>query len=144
MEGSLALRSYYTRAGFIQVGRRDFDGPWHSAVLLEKQLASGRHEPHSRRPIPTGPERIPIAADECGRKVRRLEVPDKLLSRLVWLERGDEARCGRDYTSAYRFHPFERRRRCGAPRRRGDVHRRRQQRGKISASAGDSCKAQQC
>jgi len=33
------------------VGRRDFDGPWHSAVLLEKQLASGRHEPHSRRPI---------------------------------------------------------------------------------------------
>src|ERR1035437_2497221 len=79
--------------------------------------------------IPTGTERIPIAADECGRKVRRLEVPDKLLSRLVWLERGDEARCGRDYTSAYRFHPFERRRRCGAPRRRGDVHRRRQQRG---------------
>jgi hypothetical protein len=51
VEGSLALRSYYTRAGFLQVGRRDFDGPWHSAVLLEKQLASGRHEPHSRRPI---------------------------------------------------------------------------------------------
>ena len=71
MEGSLALRSYYTRAGFLQVGRRDFDGPWHSAVLLEKQLASGRHEPHSRRPIPhrtrthahRGIERMFVEAD---------------------------------------------------------------------------------
>jgi GNAT superfamily N-acetyltransferase len=39
VEGNLALRSYYARAGFLQVGRRDFDGAWHSAVLLEKQLA---------------------------------------------------------------------------------------------------------
>lgn len=39
VESNPALRNYYVRAGFRQIGRRDFDGPWHSAVLLEKQLA---------------------------------------------------------------------------------------------------------
>jgi GNAT superfamily N-acetyltransferase len=34
-----ALRSYYARLGFRQVGRRDFDGPWHSAALLERDIA---------------------------------------------------------------------------------------------------------
>ena len=33
-----ALRSYYARIGFREVGRRDFDGPWHSAVLLEREI----------------------------------------------------------------------------------------------------------
>lgn len=38
-EGNPALRSYYARAGFRQRGRRDFDGPWHGVVRLEKPLA---------------------------------------------------------------------------------------------------------
>ncbi|HEX8496931.1 MAG TPA: GNAT family N-acetyltransferase, partial [Actinomycetales bacterium] len=38
VESNPVLRAYYRAAGFSQVGRRDFDGPWHSAVLLEKQL----------------------------------------------------------------------------------------------------------
>ncbi len=33
------LRRYYGRLGFREVGRRDFDGPWHSAVLLERDIA---------------------------------------------------------------------------------------------------------
>jgi GNAT superfamily N-acetyltransferase len=39
VQGNLALRSYYARAGFREVGRRELDGPWQSVVLLEKQLA---------------------------------------------------------------------------------------------------------
>jgi hypothetical protein len=35
----LTLRSCYDRVGFHPAGRRDFDGRWHSAVVLEKQLA---------------------------------------------------------------------------------------------------------
>lgn len=39
VESNLALRKYYKALGFSEVGRRDFDGPWFSAVLLEKSLA---------------------------------------------------------------------------------------------------------
>lgn len=39
VETNRALRIYYARAGFHEVGRRDFDGPWHSAVLFEKGLS---------------------------------------------------------------------------------------------------------
>jgi ribosomal protein S18 acetylase RimI-like enzyme len=38
-EGNAGLRRYYARLGFREVGRRDFAGPWHSVVLLER---SGR------------------------------------------------------------------------------------------------------
>lgn len=38
VEGNARLRSYYRDLGFLEVGRRDFDGPWYSAVLLEKRL----------------------------------------------------------------------------------------------------------
>lgn len=39
-EGNPALRRYYAGLGFREVGRRDFDGLWFSAVLLEKPLRS--------------------------------------------------------------------------------------------------------
>lgn len=39
VETNHGLRRYYQRLGFVEVGRRDFDGPWFSAVLLEKRLA---------------------------------------------------------------------------------------------------------
>lgn len=39
VEGNLDLRRYYRRQGFEEVGRRDFDGPWFSAVLMEKWLS---------------------------------------------------------------------------------------------------------
>lgn len=39
VERNLDLRRYYRRHGFREVGRRDFDGPWFSAVLMEKRLA---------------------------------------------------------------------------------------------------------
>ena len=42
VETNLALRTYYKQRGFTEVGRRDFDGPWYSAVLLEKVLRSKR------------------------------------------------------------------------------------------------------
>jgi ribosomal protein S18 acetylase RimI-like enzyme len=42
VESNEVLRRYYRRLGFVEVGRRDFDGPWYSAVLLEKVL----HETH--------------------------------------------------------------------------------------------------
>ncbi len=38
VESNGALRSYYARLGFREVGRRDFDGPWLAAVLLEKPV----------------------------------------------------------------------------------------------------------
>ena len=38
VESSEALRRYYRVLGFSEVGRHDFDGPWYSAVLLEKEL----------------------------------------------------------------------------------------------------------
>ncbi|MBI4943147.1 MAG: GNAT family N-acetyltransferase, partial [Actinobacteria bacterium] len=38
VEGNAALRSYYARLGFREVGRRDFDGPWFAAVLLERPV----------------------------------------------------------------------------------------------------------
>lgn len=38
VENNHALRNYYARAGFQEVGRRDLDGPWHPAVLLEKLI----------------------------------------------------------------------------------------------------------
>lgn len=39
VEGNPRLRRYYAGLGFREVGRRDFDGPWHSAVLLERYIA---------------------------------------------------------------------------------------------------------
>ncbi|MGH3408209.1 MAG: GNAT family N-acetyltransferase, partial [Streptosporangiaceae bacterium] len=39
VEGNPGLRRYYARLGFREVGRRDFDGPWHSTVLLERDIA---------------------------------------------------------------------------------------------------------
>lgn len=41
VESNEALRHYYRALGFSEVGRRDFDGPWYSAVLLEKDLRLG-------------------------------------------------------------------------------------------------------
>lgn len=41
VESNTALRTFYQRQGFQEVGRRDFDGPWYSATLLEKILPSG-------------------------------------------------------------------------------------------------------
>ncbi|MGB8652085.1 MAG: GNAT family N-acetyltransferase [Mycobacteriales bacterium] len=38
VESNARLRAYYAAQGFAEVGRRDFDGPWFSAVLLEKEL----------------------------------------------------------------------------------------------------------
>jgi len=39
VESNTRLRGYYAALGFAEVGRRDFDGPWFSAVLLEKRLS---------------------------------------------------------------------------------------------------------
>ena len=38
VESNAGLRAYYARLGFREVGRRDFDGPWFAATLLEKVL----------------------------------------------------------------------------------------------------------
>ena len=38
VESNAGLRAYYRRLGFTEVGRRDFDGPWLPATLLEKAL----------------------------------------------------------------------------------------------------------
>lgn len=38
VESNPGLRAYYARLGFREVGRRDFDGPWLAATLLEKRL----------------------------------------------------------------------------------------------------------
>ncbi len=39
VESNSALRAYYARSGFTEVGRRDFTGrPWHPVVLLQKRL----------------------------------------------------------------------------------------------------------
>jgi GNAT superfamily N-acetyltransferase len=40
VESNAALRAYYGSLGFREVGRRDFDGPWFSATLLEKPLTT--------------------------------------------------------------------------------------------------------
>ncbi len=37
-ETNQVLRRYYASLGFVRVGRRDFEGHWLSAVLLEKHL----------------------------------------------------------------------------------------------------------
>jgi len=37
-EENHALRRYYSRQGFDEVGRRDSDGGWYSVVLLEQRL----------------------------------------------------------------------------------------------------------
>lgn len=42
VESNAALRAYYGRLGFREVGRRDFEGPWFSATLLEKSLTTAR------------------------------------------------------------------------------------------------------
>lgn len=39
VESNTRLRAFYAALGFEEVGRRDFDGPWFSAVLLEKRLS---------------------------------------------------------------------------------------------------------
>jgi ribosomal protein S18 acetylase RimI-like enzyme len=45
-ESNPALRSYYRRHGFVEVGRRDFDdGRWFNVVLLEKTLRSTGERP---------------------------------------------------------------------------------------------------
>ena len=41
VESNTALRTFYHRQGFQEVGRRDFDGPWYSATLLERTLQAG-------------------------------------------------------------------------------------------------------
>lgn len=41
VETNRALRAYYAGRGWREVGRRDFAGPWFSAVLMEKQLPDG-------------------------------------------------------------------------------------------------------
>ena len=41
VESNMPLRDYYARAGFTEVGRREFTHrSWHPVVLLEKRLAS--------------------------------------------------------------------------------------------------------
>jgi GNAT superfamily N-acetyltransferase/ubiquinone/menaquinone biosynthesis C-methylase UbiE len=47
VESNSRLRRYYAEGGFSEVGRRDFDGPWHSAVLLEKVLREATRLPRS-------------------------------------------------------------------------------------------------
>jgi ribosomal protein S18 acetylase RimI-like enzyme len=41
VESNPGLRAFYQRQGFQEVGRRDFDGPWHGATLLEKTVHTG-------------------------------------------------------------------------------------------------------
>ena len=41
VESNTVLRTFYQRQGFQEVGRRDFDGPWYSATLLERVLRAG-------------------------------------------------------------------------------------------------------
>lgn len=41
VESNADLRDHYRAAGWREVGRRDFAGPWHSAVLLERSLDRG-------------------------------------------------------------------------------------------------------
>lgn len=38
VESNAALRAFYRRQGFREIGRRDFNGPQFSATLLEKRL----------------------------------------------------------------------------------------------------------
>ena len=40
VESNTRLRAYYQELGFTEVGRLERDGPWYSAVLLEKRLAT--------------------------------------------------------------------------------------------------------
>lgn len=47
VESNHALRRYYRAHGFLEVGRRDFDGPWFSAVLLERPVTASTER---RRP----------------------------------------------------------------------------------------------
>lgn len=41
VESNSRLRRYYADLGFREVGRRDFEEPWPSAVLLEKPIVAG-------------------------------------------------------------------------------------------------------
>ena len=45
VESNTELRAFYRRQGFREVGRRDFEGPWYSATLLEKPLAPNPQAP---------------------------------------------------------------------------------------------------
>ena len=38
VQGNPGLLAYYARAGFVEVGRRGFDGPWLPAVLLQRDV----------------------------------------------------------------------------------------------------------
>ena len=52
VESNMALRTFYQRQGFQEVGRRDFDGPWYSATLLERTLQPGSpRAPRQGHPI---------------------------------------------------------------------------------------------
>ena len=52
VESNTALRTFYQRQGFQEVGRRDFDGPWYSATLLERTLQPGSpRAPRQGHPI---------------------------------------------------------------------------------------------
>ena len=52
VESNTALRTFYQRQEFQEVGRRDFDGPWYSATLLERTLQAGSPlAPRHGRPI---------------------------------------------------------------------------------------------
>lgn len=54
VESNTALRLFYQQQGFHEVGRREFDGPWYSATLLEKTLPTGSPSA-SRHGHPIGP-----------------------------------------------------------------------------------------
>lgn len=42
VEANTRLRQYYSALGFQEVGRRDFEGHWYSATLLEKVVCDVR------------------------------------------------------------------------------------------------------
>ncbi|MGX5359835.1 GNAT family N-acetyltransferase [Kocuria sp. KH4] len=63
VESNTVLRTFYRRQGFQEVGRRDFDGPWYSATLLEKTLPPG--------PPPASPAGRPIVHGHEGRSTGR-------------------------------------------------------------------------
>ena len=97
VESNARLRRYYAAAGFTEVGRRDFDGPWHSAVLLEKVLREPTGLPQSDAAA------LHASGDVAGRDWRAWHEPygdpqSPLVARLrevqvhvkAWLgERGD-------------------------------------------------------
>jgi len=50
VESNSRLRRYYTDLGFSEVGRRDFEGPWPSAVLFQKPVSAGAASQDSSAP----------------------------------------------------------------------------------------------